>query len=254
MRQKKILEVFAIIYKGKQKIGFKVEGMDKSLFLSPKNVKQCTGVSLTEVEILVDSTIRAELYKEGEEMFNGQKFEGGVSIVKEFWIESSNSYENMREAHADKLKDFKEIQKVFTFNRNNKNIIGFNIGEEKAVFVPANRVTNLTKLDLSEIHILEGSFIAPEFYNEGENLYEGSEHEPVLCVKSGVIIKDLNLRLFGKVEEMHERFENSEPSYSTGYFKSYANHESRYDSSNWLEDAAGSDDPEVMSDVYWNMD
>ena len=253
MRQKKILEVFTIIYKGKQKIGFKVEEMDKNLFLSPKNVKQCTGVSLTEVEILVGSIMRAELYKEGEEMFNGQKFEGDVPIVKEFWIEPINSYENMKEANADKLKNFKEIQKVFTFNRNNKNLIGFNIGEEKAIFVPANRVTGLTKLDLSEIHILEGSFIAPEFYNEGENLNEGSELEPILCRKSGVILKDLNLRLFGKVEEMHERYENAEPSYSIGYFNSHTNH-SGYYSSNWLEDAAGSDDPEVMNDAYWNMD
>lgn len=27
-----------------------------------------------------------------------------------------------------------------------------------------------------------------------------------------------------------------------------------YDSSNWLEDAAGTDDPEAMNDVYWNID
>lgn len=25
-------------------------------------------------------------------------------------------------------------------------------------------------------------------------------------------------------------------------------------SSNWLEDAAGTDDPETMNDVYWNLD
>jgi len=27
-----------------------------------------------------------------------------------------------------------------------------------------------------------------------------------------------------------------------------------YDSDNWLRDAAGTDDPEVMNDVYWNLD
>jgi len=27
-----------------------------------------------------------------------------------------------------------------------------------------------------------------------------------------------------------------------------------YNSSNWLSDAAGTDDPEVMNDVYWNLD
>lgn len=252
MRHKKILEVFTIIYKGRQRVGFKVEGMDKYLFLSHENVKQCTSVELTEVEILTGSTLRPELYKEGEEMFNGQICKGDYPIIKDFWIECSESIENMRKQNADKLKDFKEIQKVFSFSRNEKEIIGFDVGEEKAVFVPANRVTNLTKLDLSEIHILEGSYIAPEFYKEGEILdFAGKNSKPEICRKSGVILKDLNLRLYGKAEEMHERYENTVPSYSTD---SYSNYESGYDSSNWLADAAGSDDPEVMSVAYWNMD
>ncbi|WP_158838314.1 hypothetical protein [Polaribacter sp. L3A8] len=28
----------------------------------------------------------------------------------------------------------------------------------------------------------------------------------------------------------------------------------KYNESNWLEDAAGTDNPEVMNDVYWNLD
>jgi hypothetical protein len=254
MRHKKILDVYTIIYKGRQRVGFKVEGMDKHIFLSPGNVKQCTNIELIEVEILIGSTLRPELYKVGEEMINGQICKSGYPIIKDFWIECKDSIENMRKLNADKLKNFKEIQKVFTFNRNDKNIVGLDIDEEKAVFVQANRITNLTKLDLSEIHILEGSFIAPEYYKEGENIYEGIDHKPEIFRKSGVILKELNLRLFGKVEEMHERFENSEPSYSTGYYESYGNYNSGYDSNNWLADAAGSDDPEVMSIAYWNMD
>ena len=254
MRHKKILEVFTFIKKGRQKVGFKVEGMEKYLILRPSNVRQCTGIDLTEVEILIGSTIRPELYKEGEEMINGQIWNGDYPIIKNFWIECSDSIENMRKNHADKLKDFKEIKKVFSFNRNHEDLIGFDIGEEKAVFVRANRLINLTKIDLSEIHILEGSLIAPEYYKEGENLYDGRDHEPELCRKSGVILKNLNLRLFGNVEEMHERHENSEPSYSTDHYSSYVDYDSGYDSSNWLADAAGSDDPEVMSVAYWNMD
>ena len=63
MRHKKILEVFTIIYKGRQRVGFKVEEMDKYVFLGPQNVKQCTDIELTEVEILTGSTLRPELYK-----------------------------------------------------------------------------------------------------------------------------------------------------------------------------------------------
>lgn len=28
----------------------------------------------------------------------------------------------------------------------------------------------------------------------------------------------------------------------------------KYNESNWLEDAAGTDNPEIMNDVYWNLD
>jgi hypothetical protein len=254
MRKKRIIKVFTTIYKGKQKVGLKVEGMDKYLFLSPKNIKQCTDVDITEIEILVGSTIRPELYKEGEEMFDGQKCNPEYPIIKNFWIECSDSIENMRKINADRLKDFIEIEKVFSFNRNDKEIIGFDVGSDKVIFVPAKRVINLTKLSLSEIHILKGSYIAPEYYEEGENLYKGMDREPEICRKSGVILKDLNLRLIGNAEEMHEQFKNSEPSYSTGHCNSYDQFESGYESSNWLADAAGSVDPEVMSVAYWNMD
>lgn len=41
------------------------------------------------------------------------------------------------------------------------------------------------------------------------------------------------------------RQENKYSNYSNSY---------EYDDSNWLADAAGTDDPEIMNDVYWNLD
>ena len=35
----------------------------------------------------------------------------------------------------------------------------------------------------------------------------------------------------------------------------YYNHNQKfYDSDNWLKDTSGTDDPETMNDVYWNLD
>lgn len=254
MRHKPILDVFTIIYKGRQRVGFKVQGIEKFLYLSPANVKQCTDIEINEVEILIGSKIRPEFYKKGEKMFGGEIYKDGYPIIKDFWIECSDTIENMRKKNSDKLKDLKEIKKVFHFHRFGKDNIGFDVGEEKAIFTSANRVLALTSLDLSEVHILEGSYIGPEYYQEGENIYEGMDKEAEICYKSDVIIKNLNLRFFGKIEEMHERFENSEPSYATGYDNTSYDYDSGYDSSNWLADAAGTDDPEVMRDVYWNLD
>lgn len=254
MIHKSILDIFTIIYKGRQRIGFKVQGIEKFLYLSPASVKQCTGVRINEVEILIGSKIRPVFYKKGEKMFGGNIYEDNYPIIKDFWIECSDTIEIMRNKNSDKLIDLKEIKKVFHFHKFGKNNIGFDVGEDKPIFTNAKRILALTSLDLSEIHILEGSYIGPEFYQKGENIYEGMDREPEICYRSGVLLKNLNLRFFGKIEEMHERFENSEPSYAIGYDNSSYDNNSSYDSSNWLANAAGTDDPEVMRDVYWNLD
>lgn len=46
-----------------------------------------------------------------------------------------------------------------------------------------------------------------------------------------------------------EKYEEYQESYDYDY-----DYDDYYDNSNWLADAAGTDDPEVMNDVYWNLD
>lgn len=248
MRHRTIKDVFTIIYKGRQKVGFEVEGLDKYIYLGPGNVKQCTGVKIDEVEILIGSKIRPEFYQTGEKMFNGKICEDGYAVIKDFWIECSGSINEMKAKNSHKLIPLQEIQRVFQFYRNGKDVIGFDTGSEKATFINSTRIQKLTLLEPDEFHILEGSFINPVYYQEGEELHGGRT-----CNKSGVILKALNLRYFGKVEEMHERFENSVPSYIAGHYDSY-DYDDGHNTRNWLADAAGSDDPEMMSVAYWNMD
>ena len=254
MRHKKILEVFTVIYEQKQKIGFILEGLEKKIYLSAISVEQNTKVKVREVEILTGSTMRVEFYQKGDKMFRGEINDGESLIVKNFWIECKGSVSKMRENNSSLLKNFKEIKSVFIFNKNDKDIIGFDIGEEKAVFTSANYVTAITSLSLGEIHILEGSYILPKFYQEGENIYEAKDRAPMYCWKSETLLKKLNLRLLGTLEEMHDRFENSESSLSVNHHDSRDDYTDSYDSNNWLSDAAGSDDPDVMSDAYWNLD
>lgn len=50
-------------------------------------------------------------------------------------------------------------------------------------------------------------------------------------------------------------YENYRARYSNNYDSDdYDNYYESYSSDNWLVDAAGCDDPEVMNDVYWNLD
>jgi hypothetical protein len=257
MSYKTITKVFTIIYKGRQQVGFQIEGIEKCIYLSPLNVEQDTKIKITEVELLIGSKIRPEFYKLGEIMFNGKVFYEGFPVIKDFRIKCADTIENLRIANSGKLLKFKEIFKVFHFNRNNNETVGFEIGEEKAIFIQAKRLLNQTSLSLNEIHILEGSYISPEYFKEGENINEGIDMPPKLCIKSGVVLKHLNLRFWGKVNEMHKKFENSDSTtYQRNYRsgKHYFQNDYSNDSNNWLEDVAGSDDPEVMNDVYWNLD
>lgn len=61
----------------------------------------------------------------------------------------------------------------------------------------------------------------------------------ILNVKKEIVLANLGYYTRFTIER-HEDFK-----------KSYYNY---YDSSNWLADASGTDDPEVMNDVYWNLD
>lgn len=255
MSYKTITKVFTIIYKGRQQVGFQLEGIEKAIYLSPLNVVQETKIKITEVELLVGSKLRPEFYQSGELMLNGKVYTNGSPVIKNFRIKCSDTVENMRVANSSKLLKFKEILKVFHFNRNNIDTIGFEVGNGRSVFIQAKRILNQTSLSLNEIHILEGSFISPEYFVEGENINEELDLPPQICRKSGVILKNLNLRFWGKNNEMHERFENNVESQNT--FRSSKNssqNENSDDSNNWLEDAAGSDDPEMMNDAFWNMD
>jgi len=247
MNYKKIVDVFSIIWKGKQKVGFKLESIDTPLFVSSKFVFNNTGIPITEIELLIGSYFQPTFFEVGEKLFSGRSFHKGESkIVKSFNILMDGSIDELRVKNKRHLKNYKEITKVFHFTKNNRITVGLETGEEKATFISSKWLKSLTTLDLNEIHIIEGSFILPEYYNVGENIYEGMDREPEYCRRSGVLLKNLNLRFYGKIDEMHERYENSEPEYVTTY--------NNYESSNWLEDLAGTNDPEVMRDVYWNID
>ena len=87
MRHRIIKDVFTIIFQGRQRIGFETEGLNEVIYLSYGNVKQCTGIKINEVEILIGSKIRPEFYQVGEKMLNGKICDNQQTIIKDFWIE-----------------------------------------------------------------------------------------------------------------------------------------------------------------------
>ena len=61
----------------------------------------------------------------------------------------------------------------------------------------------------------------------------------------------------GQRAEEWEEYESDEDAYQRyyeSYYEDYQSYPWYQEDYNWLIGAAGTDDPEVMNDVYWNMD
>lgn len=244
-RHKKIVEVFTHIHNRKQLVAFVLENFDKVVFLTSDQVFQNTGVKITEVEILVGSKLRPVLYRKGDRLIDGRLYDGDKPLIKNFWIEKLNSYENMKRRNSDLLKDFKEINKTSCFSKRNKNFVVFST-DERSVFVSENLVCKITGIISDKLGALNGSFIAPEYYVEGEKLYSGK-----LCHSDNKIVKKLNLRFSSKFDNMLNEYLTNKKREEIQRQKDRFLNEYEYD---WLGDASGSNDPEIRNAAYWNID
>ncbi|MBL85962.1 MAG: hypothetical protein CMO82_04805 [Winogradskyella sp.] len=258
MRHKKIKRVFARIKKGRQLVGIEVENHNYTIFLSGSNVKQNTGLNINEIEMLEGSLIRPDFYKKGEKMFNEKICEKDNLLIRDFWITLvPNNIEKFKAINQTKKIDFKQIKQVFTFTRNGRVNCGIKTLDDEVVFVTKKRLEGLTSLDESEFHILENSYINPIYYKNGEIMAGGKK-----CYSDNSIIKELNLRFSGNVEQMHQNFEENEPN----FYYSHSNN-SNYSSNSYAEYGGPSDgygghiDDDFINDVlgghpdaYWNID
>lgn len=193
---KEIRDVFTLIWKGRQKVGFVVQNNPRPVFLTPENVNQNTGIGINEVEILVGSRMRPVFYQKGEKMFNGQTCLRDNMLVRSFRITPSGTIEQMRDKRVKQVP-LHRIQRVFTFQKGERELVGLDIGKEEPVILNANSLQGLTRIDPADFEVLTGSCISPEYYQAGEELEVGG-----VCRKSNTLVKNLNLRFRARLPEM----------------------------------------------------
>lgn len=254
MRHKVIEKVFAIIYKGKQIVGFNVKGLDSTLFLNYQQISANTKVPVNEIEILCGSRLRVTYYKKNEKMFDGRICDKDNLIIKEYFIETIGDLEYMRSKNEELILPFLTIKKVFQYNKNDKDMVGFET-DSRTVFLTLNQITALTKLEKEELHILKGSYILPIYYKQGETLRLGG-----ICKKSDVLLKSYTLRFKDKAEYMHKNYEPEPPRYTTKRYSTddidytnepYMQGDPRYDISEnpWIDVFGEGEEAEA---AYWN--
>ena len=95
----KIVNVRTSVKPDKTLAVIRVEGEEKTIFLTAAQVKAATGLK-AHFQVLKGSDITVTYYAKGEKLSNGQECTEDNTIVKEFEIEVSDSLTNMASAAA----------------------------------------------------------------------------------------------------------------------------------------------------------
>lgn len=169
------------------------------------------------------------------EINNSNLYELIEMFNSELKIVAKENYSKFRNNKVDSsLKDYVKI-----------NISDWNALEKEKLFVGALKginhfyytITNKTKMPVSGFNSVMDAI-------NGENFV-------FVNIKS---IKWFPTEIKNKIKSQNIEFEELGTKYEARGFQENHFYEDRYDENNWLEDAAGTNDPETMNDVYWNLD
>lgn len=242
MRHKIIVKVKSRLYKKRQLVILEFENSE-FIFISHQEIYQNTKLGICEIELLIGSRVRFEFYRIGEKMFNGKVCNKNNILVKSYFIELSASIENLRFEKKEFLLPYKRIDKIFYYEKFNRQNVGIEDEDKNVIFLSLSRFEMFCKLKKDEQHILVGSYICPVYYPVGHILKSGEK-----VLKQNMILEQLNLRYSDKIEQMHESFENNISYYSNENYNYEENNIQSF--SDWLSEEFG-DDAGV---AYWNLD
>ena len=170
-----------------------------------------------------------------EEINNSTLYELIEMFNSELKLVAKENYSKFRSNKVDSsLKDYVKI-----------NISDWNALEKEKLFVGTLKginhfyysITNKTKMPVSGFNSVMDAI-------NGENFV-------FVNIKS---IKWFPTEIKNKIKSQNIEFEELNTKYQEKDFQENIYREDRYNESNWLEDAAGTNDPETMNDVYWNLD
>jgi len=203
MRHKKIKRIATKIRNKKQLVILEVEN-EEIVFLSASSIRQNTSLDSDELELLINSTIRVDYYDIGEKLFNGRICDHPNLIVKEYFIELSDSVDILRNKFADSLIPFKRIIDIFYFTRNGQEIVGIKTSDDTVTFISLKRFEIQSTLKKEDQKILIGSYINPVYYKIGDTLPNGSK-----IYAENKILRWLIIRLSSMSNQSEDSTQNS---------------------------------------------
>lgn len=145
-------------------------------------------MKITEVEILLDSSLAIEFYAKGELLPNNTIITN-KSTIKNISLSLNGTFSDCYEKNKNSLLSFNKIYEVQKYwSRNLKPIIQLRARE--FCELEYSQLRKWIDIPFNEINQLTGCYISPIWYQEGEL----SEKYETFIRKSNVILKELNLR------------------------------------------------------------
>lgn len=200
MQQDQVLikDVFGLLYRYRQYVGFELAGFNKAVFIPFESVKRQCEIGIEEIEILTGCFVEPIFFEMGERLPDGNKnvVNDSTTLLKGLKIELSHPLTKLREVNTHFLKSYKRINKVFEYVHKGKPAYGFEVESQSAIFFKKTHLQGITGLTPQHFEKLEGSYVNPEYYLSGQPL--GLTE---LCAhKDDTLVYALRLRLSKDIE------------------------------------------------------
>jgi hypothetical protein len=222
-------EVFANWYSGEIQI-LNIDNEITTLQFKNGNL-----ISKTIKENIIEETQQMKELSLKDEINNSNLYELIEMFNSELKIVAKENYSKFRNNKADSsLKDYVKID-ISDWNALEKEKLF--VGALKGINIFYYSITSKTKMPVSGFNSVMDAI-------NGENFV-------FVNIKS---IKWFPTEIKNKIKSQNIEFEELNTKYEAREFQENHFYEDRYDENNWLAEAAGTDDPETMNDVYWNLD
>ena len=170
---------------------------DIVVFPFKKRLEKYLGISLLEIELLINSSLKPVFFKPGEVLPNGSvaKQSNHKYYIKSWKIVFANSLDKIRETNDKYLFKFEKISNISILKTYN-NLIHISVEKKHEPYLyTIGELVKVSCLKNSQFNLLHSSYISPICYKESEISNITGWIIPKNPHYNNTIIKEINLRV-----------------------------------------------------------
>jgi hypothetical protein len=126
-------------------------------------------IRVTELELLYDSFLEPIYYHKGEVLPNGRKVNSNFNHVRFWKLNLNGSQYEIRQRNNQLCKVFDQVYTAtYCRTKTNRELVKFITVTGQSFFEEFSKVKLKTGLNVAELYLLKGAYVACEFYKAGE--------------------------------------------------------------------------------------